>query len=154
VKGVKQIPLIHFNSNPQATGIEKATAVRPAAAATQSELPRSNNSSKTTSSSSTSSFKPKKEYSHAGAGAQSVRVSNAQASTNRPRCTSSPRRGQRVSNHELHNSEYWISLQHCQPWRKTRFGKCSSSGLDHANEGEQQMFKLNTCLRKISRQLE
>ena len=44
VKGAKQIPLIYFEPEPQDGGSDKASVVRPAAATTQSELPKARNS--------------------------------------------------------------------------------------------------------------
>ena len=55
VKGVQQVPLVYFEPEPQAAGSDEASVASPAAATTQSELPKPRNSSKKTSSSTSAS---------------------------------------------------------------------------------------------------
>ena len=59
VNGVKQIPLMYFEPDPQATGSDEVSVVHPAVATTQYNLPKPRKFSKKTSSiSSASSSKP------------------------------------------------------------------------------------------------
>ena len=94
MKGLLQIPLRHFHSDPQANGSEESSTARPTAAVTQSNHPKAKNSSK-------SSPTSKSELStalHDAAGIQSGRSRNSntqrneQESSSRSGCPPSPRR--------------------------------------------------------------
>ena len=137
MKGVLQIPLRHFHSDPQDNGSEESSTTLPGKAGTQSEK----NSSKKCSSTSTSTSKQESNTArHFAAGTQSGRSRNSntkrndQASSSSSRCTTSPRRS-RPRHRESTSTRSGRLPRGSSPPRKSYLPIASNNNSRHREEG-------------------